>query len=184
MTSIGHSIVGASFSVASLPAGASRRYKFLNLLVFILLANFPDIPMPHWSHDFYDFSHSLLVNLALIMLATAILIQFPKVRKLPGLHRLIILGACAWLSHLLLDTFYNHGKGLLIFWPLSTASLALPIPWFSVLPMEPFLNIVKILKIFLFELLSYVPLLFFSILLRNWQKSRFWSEPVPERSRG
>jgi membrane-bound metal-dependent hydrolase YbcI (DUF457 family) len=37
-----------------------------------------------------------------------------------------------WLSHLLLDSFYNHGYGVAIFWPFSTARLALPMPWFSV----------------------------------------------------
>ena len=39
----------------------------------------------------------------------------------------------AWLSHLLLDSFYNHGRGVLIFWPLSRARLNLAIPWFATL---------------------------------------------------
>ncbi|MCJ7700410.1 MAG: hypothetical protein MUO62_02400 [Anaerolineales bacterium] len=33
---------------------------------------------------------------------------------------------------MLLDTFYNHGKGVKMFWPFSEVRLALPIPWFSV----------------------------------------------------
>jgi hypothetical protein len=173
MTSIGHSIVGASFSVASMPVGASRRYKIVSLLIFTLLANFPDIPVPHWSHDFYDFSHSLIVNLALIIPAAAILLLFRKFRKLPEMGRLIIFGACAWLSHLLLDTFYSHGNGVVILWPVSQASLAIPVPWFSTLPMDPIQNFVKILRIFLFEILSYSPLLVFSISVRNRQKADF-----------
>jgi hypothetical protein len=33
-----------------------------------------------------------------------------------------------------LDSLYNHGHGVAIFWPLSDVRLALPIPWFAVAP--------------------------------------------------
>jgi membrane-bound metal-dependent hydrolase YbcI (DUF457 family) len=41
--------------------------------------------------------------------------------------------ASALLSHYLLDSFYNHGRGIALFWPISDGRLALPIPWFSTL---------------------------------------------------
>jgi membrane-bound metal-dependent hydrolase YbcI (DUF457 family) len=46
---------------------------------------------------------------------------------------LVWAGTAAWLSHLLLDSFYSHGKGVRIFWPLSLDALNLPMPWFDVL---------------------------------------------------
>ena len=179
MTSIGHSIVGASFGVAALPVSASRRYKILNLCAFVLLANFPDIPFPNWSHEFYDFSHSLPVNLALIGLLAAGVIGVSRVVDIPGRGRLIFLIACAWLSHILLDTLYSHGLGVAVFWPISPARVAIPIPWFSVLPMHPAENVVKILKIFTLEILSYGPLLVLSIRLQRLKKTRDWNAPAP-----
>ena len=52
----------------------------------------------------------------------------------------MLAGAVAWYSHLLLDTLYNHGKGLAIFWPFGSGRVALPIPWFSTLKVIPLLS--------------------------------------------
>jgi hypothetical protein len=78
-------------------------------------------------------------------------------------------GASAWLSHLLLDSFYNHGKGISIFWPFSKARLALPIPWFDLGVGSP----AHIMHVFLIEFLSYFPWLVLAILFRRkWKNSR------------
>ena len=45
--------------------------------------------------------------------------------------RSVTLSVLAWFSHLLLDSFYGHGLGVALLWPLSDARLALPIAWFE-----------------------------------------------------
>jgi len=45
----------------------------------------------------------------------------------------VACGIAAWLSHLLLDSFYNHGRGIAIYWPLSEGRFELSMPWFSTL---------------------------------------------------
>ena len=72
-------------------------------------------------------------------------------------RRLILFGAAACLSHLLLDTFYNHGNGLAMFWPASEATLAFPIPWFETIKSP--LASVQNLKTFAIEFACYAPLL-------------------------
>jgi len=129
MTPVGHSIIGATIAAAVMPSTARRRTKALLIASFVLLANVPDARFSGWGHDRYDISHSLFVNAMLIALCTVLLACLPRARRLIGGRRIMLGGAGAWLSHLLLDSFYNHGRGLAIFWPFSRARLALPIPW-------------------------------------------------------
>jgi len=166
MTGVGHGIVGAACGITCMPASLSHRQKVLHLLAFIALANLPDLPVPpYWGHSLYYFSHSLFVNLAVIGVSVAImyfLVGFvPGARDNPTYRWIILAGGLAWLSHLLLDTFYNHGKGLLMFWPLSTARLALPVPWLAVLT-RPRLPL-KVARILLLELVTFAPVLFLAI---------------------
>ena len=142
MTQVGHTLTGIAIGVACLPGGKPTHSKLIHLAAFGLLANIPDFPFKYWGHDRYYISHSLFVNLLLILIVSSAFIFLKGVRAKVGGWAVIVGGACAWLSHLLLDTFYNHGKGLLMFWPFSDRRLALPIPWFSVvktpvLPLTP-----------------------------------------------
>lgn len=133
MTPVGHSLVGATLAVLATPRTASARAKGLVLAIFVVLANLPDLRLPHWGHDLYWLSHSLPVNLGLIAVASLGLALVPRLRRRVGGTTVLVAGALAWLSHLLLDTFYNHGQGLRMFWPISAASLALPVPWLETL---------------------------------------------------
>ena len=160
MTGFGHSFTGLSIGVLDMPAAWTRHRKVGLLALHVGLANLPDLPLPGWGHHSYQISHSLFVNLALALAVVAGLARWRRAREALGGWHVVAGCAAAWLSHLLLDAFYNHGHGVRIFWPLSsTGSLRLPLPWFSVLPgwrADP-----VVLRIFGVELLCYgaLPLL-------------------------
>ncbi len=125
--------MGMSIGVLCMGRLRSWRRRAAFLAVFVFLANIPDLQLPNWGHDRYRVSHSLFVNLAIIVGLAVVIGLWPRVRRAIGGWRVFAFGSAAWLSHLLLDSFYNHGKGLAIYWPISRARLVLPMPWFSVL---------------------------------------------------
>jgi hypothetical protein len=131
LTSVGHSLTGVSLGLLVMPRGLHPRTRALYLFGFALLANIPDLRLPGWGHDRYEISHSLFVNLALLLALLLPLMIRPGFRARLGGLRAILAGAGAWLSHLVLDSFYDHGKGVAILWPLSAARLNLSLPWFS-----------------------------------------------------
>jgi membrane-bound metal-dependent hydrolase YbcI (DUF457 family) len=135
-------------------------------MAFALLPNIPDLPFKHWGHRRYDISHSLFANLLLILGALSLLSWRQDLRHHTGGGLVLIGGIVAWLSHLLLDSFYNHGKGVAVFWPFSDAHLALPIPWFSVVPsLLPFTR--EVLQEYGIEFASCCPLLVLALSLRR-----------------
>jgi len=169
MTPIGHSIVGMAFGTACLPKQSSFTRKLGYISLFVILANIPDLPIPYWGHDRYFFSHSFFVNLFLIGFIILILRFLSKCFHFPKVSwQIIVLGSLAILSHLLMDSFYNHGLGIPIFWPLSDASLVLPIPWLSVQQgrLPPPITY-EMAKIWLIELLTFSPFLGLVIWLRR-----------------
>ena len=124
MSPVGHSIIGLACASACMPFVVSLPRRFAIGLLFVALANLPDWPIPNWGHDRYDISHSVFVNLALLsIVAVAVW------RRVGGL--ITGLGSTAWMSHLLLDSFYNHGRGIAVCWPFSKARLNLAMPWFN-----------------------------------------------------
>jgi len=133
VTIVGHSLLGFSLGALAIPRGWARRPKLLAFGVFGLLAGGPDLPAPFWGHSQYLVSHSLFVNLGLIAAVMGLAWALPRLRAALGGWPLVCAGAAAWSSHLLLDSFYSHGKGVRIFWPLSLDALNLPMPWFDVL---------------------------------------------------
>ena len=164
MSPVGHSLTGLSLAVLAIPSGATLRVRLLLPVVFVALANLPDWPIPGWGHDRYDISHSLFVNLALV---TAVWVLWGMTRlkqKLSG--RLVALGLTAWLSHILLDSFYGHGYGIAIFWPFSEGRLSLPINIFNTIDQDLPLSSVRNLRVYGIELLAYTPLLLFACLIR------------------
>jgi hypothetical protein len=166
MTFVGHTLAGTAVAVAVIPKRSSSIQKIVHFLVFVLLANLPDLPTFNWGHENYIYSHSLFVNLVFITLAILFLTFSKRVFQKIGGWTVLIGGVIAWLSHLLLDSFYNHGKGVMIFWPVSAASLALPIPWLSALPgTHPLLSL-AVLQIFVLEFITFAPFLLLMILIR------------------
>jgi hypothetical protein len=172
MTQVGHALTGAAIGVLCLPRGSSATHKAFHIAAFALLANLPDLPFPGWSHDRYEISHSLFVNALLISLAAAGLIVMPRARASLGGWPVATAGALAWLSHLLLDTFYNHGGGLAMFWPFSEARLALPIAWFSIVQGPPFPITPATWRVYAIEFAAYLPALLLAILLRARWRTR------------
>jgi membrane-bound metal-dependent hydrolase YbcI (DUF457 family) len=165
MTFVGHSLTGVAIGTLCIPENTTTRWKGIYFAAFAALANFPDIPIRYWGHDRYDISHSIFVNLLLIGFVVAV-IMFKRLHaSLGGLH-VMIGGSLAWLSHLLLDSFYNHGYGIAIYWPLSRARLTLPIPWFSVLPSTPPPLTMRHIEIYSIELLAYAPVVICALGLR------------------
>jgi membrane-bound metal-dependent hydrolase YbcI (DUF457 family) len=127
MTPVGHSLVGVALGIVCLPDFPTRRAEAAFLAGFAVLANVPDLRLPCWGHARYDISHSLFVSVLLIAVACVCLRLWPKTRPTIGSPPVLAAGAAAWLSHLLLDSFYSHGQGIAIFWPFSRAALALPV---------------------------------------------------------
>jgi len=168
MTSIGHSLTGIAIGVLSLPPQVAPRRTFFHIAAFTVLANIPDLSLPGWGHDRYYFSHSLYVNLLLILVVMALCAPGRKLRSWVGGWPVLAGGAAAWLSHLLLDSFYNHGLGVAIFWPFSEGRLVLPLPWFSI--MDGPLWSWQALRISLIEVAFYLPLIGLAVWYRKIQK--------------
>jgi len=172
MTQVGHSITGAALGVLCLPQSASTKQTVTHVVAFVLLSNIPDLPLKNWSHEKYHVSHSIFVNLLLIITTIVILAYLRDVRTRIGGWPAMVSGTIAWLSHLLLDSFYNHGNGIAIFWPLSDARLVLPIPWFSTVTSLPPPITPEMIRIFLIEFVCYLPFLLLAVLIRKTEVIR------------
>jgi hypothetical protein len=157
------------------PRQASAKRRLLQYGAFVLIANLPDLPVRGWGHDRYDISHSVVVASALFALAALVLVIWKAALVQIGGWRAFGFACAAWLSHLLLDSFYNHGQGIAIFWPLSQAHLALPIPWFSVV--NPLHLTPDVLREYLVEAASYVPLLLLAVLVKRAVAARRLAPP-------
>ena len=137
MSPVGHSLVGATLGMLLVPRVDSTLAKAGTLVGMVLLANLPDLPFPGWGHDRYDVSHSLPIGLCIVIAAT-VSVQLSTLSKSPvGSWLFLVVGAAAVCSHYLLDSFYNHGKGVAIWWPFSDGRLVLPIPWLSHMHTDP-----------------------------------------------
>ena len=157
MTPIGHTLTGLAMGTLVLPVHWSARAKTVTLAVFAILANTPDLPFPGWGHDRYHVSHSVFVT-SVGVIATLLIVRIVDrgSRRVPA--AMFVAGAMAWYSHLLLDTFYNHGQGLAIFWPLSDGRVALPIACFSTMKLGHIIGWHN-LKVFTIEAVVYGALL-------------------------
>jgi len=157
MTIIGHSLIGATLAVLVSPAVLYERKKAIVIGAFIFVAYIPDLPLPGWGHWQYHTSHSVFVNLLLIV-PTVIVLLYLKYAKNIGSYAIIVAVPVAWLSHFVLDALYNHGQGVGIFWPFSVNKLALPIAWFSTLQATPTVFSLHNLKVFFIEFVVYMPI--------------------------
>ena len=133
MTPVGHSLLGASVALVVLPRDATPKRKFLTVLAFALIANIPDYKLPSWGHERYDISHSIYSNMAIWIPLFLVLVIWKRARIALGGFRILLAAPIAWMSHMILDSTYNHANGIAIFWPFNDRRLAMPIPWFEVL---------------------------------------------------
>lgn len=153
MSPVGHSLVGIAIGAGTAPSEGSRWGRCAAVVALVVAANLPDAPLPGWGHSAYHVSHSLLVTLGG---AVVVLLVSRSLCK-PG-RRLALGVAAAWLSHLLLDSLYNHGEGIKIGWPLGDYRLNLPIPWFQTLDLSQPITSQHNLSVGLLELLSFGPI--------------------------
>jgi membrane-bound metal-dependent hydrolase YbcI (DUF457 family) len=166
---MGHSLVGLAFAALAMPVGAKRKTKICLPVVFVALANLPDWPIPNWGHDRYDISHSIFVNLALILIVATCCLSIPRTRTVVSYGR-VLLGAGAWLSHLLLDAFYGHGRGIATCWPIFAGRLNFAMPWFETLDLSQSMLSPHNLSVFGIELLAYFPLLVLAVVVAKFSK--------------
>lgn len=131
VTTVGHSLTGLSLAVLTLPRGHSRPWYVLTGLLFVFFSNVPDFPLPGWGHSSYHVSHSVFVTVLLASLL-ALLLLWPTFQARVG-GRVIVAWSAAWLSHMVLDSMYAHGRGIGVFWPFSDIRLTMPVPWFETL---------------------------------------------------
>jgi len=127
MTSVGHSLTGMSIAVLCLPRQWSVRVRLIGMLTFAMLACVPDVRF----HEQYHIRHSLLVNVAMMAGPVLLLTLWDRMRRRIGGWRTVYGGCAAWLSHLLLDSFYNHGLGVPVGWPFGRWRPDLAIPFFE-----------------------------------------------------
>jgi hypothetical protein len=157
MSPIGHSLVGAAIGVVVLPREMQPRKQACILAVFVVLSNLPDVSILF--SQGYAIGHSLIVNLVFCIFVTIVLRSLHSFFPLATSWRLIAGGTMCCLSHLLLDSFYNHGVGVPVLWPFSNARLALPMPWFGHWPVNPPFLTWETLRVSAVEFLFYFPIL-------------------------
>lgn len=138
MTPVGHCLVGATVGVLYCYARQLPVRSHIAVIAgMVFCANLPDCPLPGWGHSRYEISHSLFVGMVLVLGYVIAARCFGPIRRSIGSWPLIAAGTCALFSHYLLDSFYNHGKGVAVFWPVSSSRLTLPIPWFETMTTDP-----------------------------------------------
>jgi hypothetical protein len=169
MSPIGHSLVGLAFAAIALPVFHDYKWRLGLPILFVALANLPDWPIPNWGHGRYDISHSIFVNLALITLVLLLWRVVPRLNSSFSL-RCVLLGAAAWLSHLVLDSFYNHGRGVAIYWPFSDGRLNLSMPWFSTVDLSQSALSQQNLSVYTIEFAAYLPVLIMAVLVGRKQR--------------
>lgn len=180
MTFVGHGLAGAAIALLLLPPNRnSLRYRCLYFLAIVPLSSLPDYRFKGWGHDQYAISHSLFVNLAIIAVLAAVLCSYKKTARFLGAPRAVAAGALVWLSHLLLDSFYNHGRGIAIFWPFSKARLALPIPWLEILKPVPPPMTMQAVGVYSLEFVTFFPILFLAWYITSRRRT---SNPLAAQS--
>ena len=164
MSPVGHSLVGLSLAAIAMPPSRGRFWKTGLLVSFVALANLPDWPIANWGHDRYDISHSIFVNISLIGLTTLVWLITPRLKSSLPLP-CFLLALSAWLSHLLLDSFYNHGLGIAIYWPFSDGRLNFAMPWFNTLDLSQSITSQHNLYVYFIEFIAYGPVLILALVV-------------------
>lgn len=174
MTPVGHTITGLTIGIATMQKTWLPKKRMWHCLIFILLANIPDIPLPYWGHDQYRISHSVFVNfLWLGLVGYTLRKQIRRFFFPVSVWTSLLFFWVAWFSHFLLDSFYNHGLGVMIWWPYSDGSLCLPIAWLSVQNETWFPVSKKTLMIWGIEGISFLPFVMLAVCVR-WCKRKNW----------
>ncbi len=154
MSPVGHSLVGLAIGVMAIDARQPLSRRVGVLAAFVAAANLPDWPLPYWGHSAYSISHSLPVTAGLIALIAGIV----KVCRPHKSRTLLFALAAAWLSHLLLDSLYAHGKGVGVGWHFMDYRLRFPVPWLQTIDLRQSLIAHHNLSVYAFEFATFGPL--------------------------
>ncbi len=173
MTFVGHCMTGVAIGLVLIPQHFSRRQLLAGLAGCAVAANLPDLEVPYWGHANYGVSHSIFVNAALILALVGAAALLVRLWGLKVSWKLIAAWAVAWLSHMLLDSFYNHGLGVRIFWPFSNAALVLPIPWFHTINLHKSFWSWYNMSAFLSEFCFYLPFVAGAFLYCLWRRNKY-----------
>ncbi len=170
MTTVGHTLTGLTIAVLFQPKIVKIPTRIIYYLLFVFCALIPDIEVHGWGHYQYQISHSIVLMAALEGVIFLFSSLVPHLRKSRLYWRILLGCSVAWMSHFLLDSFYNHGKGIIVMWPISAGRLNLSLPWFSTIPPLPVsMEHIRICSV---EVLFYLPLLLFAVLLKSVLKKR------------
>lgn len=165
MTIVGHSIMGLALGTVFMPRVLSKWAARGFLVLMAAMACLPDWRVPFHRQLFnYNHHHSLLVNCIILAGIAGAMALAGMLKSRRGWLILVAISA-AVLSHLLMDSFYSHAKGVQIAWPLGSYRLALPIPWLHVQTNPGSLDWFHI-RIRLIEILTFGPLLGAAIIIR------------------
>lgn len=171
-------MTGLAIGLIAIPPYVSRSRLIFGLTYCAIAANMPDLGIAHWGHSNYAVSHSIFVNGAIILALASAIAYVSKISTREISWALLFALAGAWLSHLLLDTFYNHGLGLRMFWPFSKAALALPMPWFHTIDIKQSFTAWHNMSEFLTEGLFFTLLLAPAFFIRR-RRCSLHSSPLP-----
>ena len=180
MTSLGHTLVGVSIAMLCTPAKYDMRRRMMVISAVILIASLPDWPIPGWGHQHLDISHSIIVNMALL-LCLLVAAGWRTGKMLQQNRKLVVGIIIAWMSHFLLDTLYGDSS-LHMLWPVSEVGVSLPVPWLKTMPHVPPPFDQSIMTIFLFETMTFLPLVLVASVLCLRKKSQKRSKLWPESS--
>ncbi len=157
-----------------MPPQMSVKQKGMLLTAFAFIANIPDLPLDRYINTHSIFTTTIVVAM-LVVLAKIFLRKNPYFT-----NRILLGGALAWFSHLLLDTMYNKvgEQGYEMFWPISNAKAALPIPW---LLQSDKINVWSLhnASVAFFEILTFGTVLVLAILTRHWLLSNHQTRKKP-----
>jgi len=132
----------------------------------MFLANAPYAPLPGWGHDRYEVSHSLFVTVFCVAILFALHLIARKFFVGYKVSSRVALAVCtAWISHIVLDSFYGHGKGIKVMWPFGEGRLNFPIPWFEILGTPPVWTSMHSAKVFAIEFACYAPITVLCLIL-------------------
>ena len=163
MSPVGHALMGIAFAQPVFRRASKHADKFAIVGCFISVAMLPDWPLPYWGHHRYEISHSLYVNLGLIVGVYALVMFLRASRNNTRLADWVCQAfgwlSLAWLSHLLLDSFYSHGQGVRIGWPVGEWRLIFPMPWFDIIHTNESIFSSHNMKVVFVELLFYSPII-------------------------
>jgi hypothetical protein len=177
MTEVGHALVGITIGITGLPNKISNRWKLTIIISLAILSNLPDFPLPFWGHEKYHISHSVFVNSIIAIILSVLLSRNKQLRSHISARIIFLSIFLTLIGHLILDSFYNHGKGVAIYWPFSSATLVLPIPWLSVVPSLPPITIDH-LREYIFEFITFFPFVIMAIVFyrRRYNKNAYIHE--------